>query len=221
MGVNAGELIFLGVSYERHTMIEAHIRPFYQYSLGDPLARRVGKVLSPNAITFLSALTGMGIIPFLVYNQSTFALALLIISGLLDTLDGTVARLFHKDSPYGTALDIVCDRVVEFSIVFGLFLVSPEIRAVGGFIMLGSMLVCVTSFLVVGIFSENHSPKGFHYSSGLMERPEAFFFFAAMILFPDHFQILAFLFSFLVFLTALLRMIEFKRAITRFSKRNK
>jgi archaetidylinositol phosphate synthase len=195
-------------------MIEPYIRPSYQYILGDPLARMMGKVLSPDFITLLSVLTGVGISPALFFNQPMLALVLLMLSGLLDTLDGTVARLFHKNSPYGTALDIVCDRIVEFSIVFGLFLVSPE-HAVMCFIMLGSMLVCITSFLVVGIFSKNESHKSFHYSPGLMERPEAFIFFGAMILFPGHFQSLAVLFSFLVFLTALLRMIEFKRAIQK------
>lgn len=194
-------------------MIEPYIRPSYQYVLGDPLARLMGRFLSPNAITLLSVLTGVTIIPALLFDQLRLALFFLGLTGLLDTLDGTVARLFQKDSPYGTVLDIVGDRVVEFSIVFGLFLVSPESRAVVCLIMLGSMLVCVTSFLVVGIFLKNESHKSFHYSPGLMERPEAFVFFGAMIFFPDHFQILAFLFSFLVILTAFLRLIEFKRAV--------
>jgi phosphatidylglycerophosphate synthase len=194
-------------------MIEPYIRPVYQKILGDSLAHIMGKVLSPNAITLLSVLTGVGILPALISDQPLLALVLLVFSGLLDTLDGTVARLFHKESPYGTALDILCDRIVEFSIVFGLLLVSPETRALMGFIMLGSILVCITSFLVVGIFSKNESHKSFHYSPGLMERPEAFVFFGAMILFPDYFQILAFIFSFLVVLTALLRMVEFKSAI--------
>ena len=194
-------------------MIEPYIRPLYQKILGDPLALMIGKVFSPNAVTLLSVLTGVGIIPALLSDHPTLALVLLVVSGLLDTLDGTVARLFHKESAYGTALDIIGDRVVEFSIVLGLFLVSPETRALVCFIMLGSILVCITSFLVVGIFSNNESHKSFHYSPGLMERPEAFVFFGAMILFPDHFQLLAFFFSFLVLLTAVLRMIEFKRAI--------
>ena len=193
-------------------MIESYIRPSFQRILGDPLAKLLGKIFSPNAVTILSILTGVGIFPALLFNHSTLALILLVVSGLLDTLDGTVARLFHKDTPFGTALDIIGDRVVEFAIVLGLFLISPETRALACFLMLGSMLICITSFLVVGIFSKNESHKSFHYSPGLIERPEAFGFFGAMILFYDYFQILACLFSFLVFLTALLRMIEFKRA---------
>ncbi len=196
-------------------MIEPYVRPLYQSILGDSLARVIGKFFSPNIITLLSVLTGIGIVPALVYDQQALAIVLLATSGLLDTLDGTVARLFHKCSPYGTALDILCDRIVEFSIVFGLFLAAPESRSVMCFIMLGSMLICVTSFLVVGIFSRNESHKSFHYSPGLMERPEAFIFFGTMILFPDSFQIFSSLFSFLVFLTALLRILEFKGVCQR------
>ncbi|MBY0272441.1 MAG: CDP-alcohol phosphatidyltransferase family protein [Alphaproteobacteria bacterium] len=192
-------------------MIESYVRPIYQKTFCDPLARILGKSVSPNFITLTGTLVGLTIIPALYYNFINLALAFLVITGILDTLDGTVARLFQKDSSYGTVLDIIGDRIVEFSIVLGLFLVSPEVRALECLLMLGSILTCVTSFLVVGIFSENESQKGFHYSPGLMERPEAFFFFAAMMLLPTLFSELAFLFTFLVFLTAAIRVLEFKK----------
>lgn len=192
-------------------MIESYVRPFYQKIFCDPLARILGKNFSPNTLTFLGTLVGVAILPALFYDFVSLALTLLVITGIFDTLDGTVARLFQKDSSYGTVIDIIGDRIVEFSIVLGLFLVSPETRALGCLLMLGSILICVTSFLVVGIFSENESQKGFHYSPGLMERPEAFLFFAAMMLLPTLFSALALLFTFLVFLTAAIRVLEFKK----------
>jgi hypothetical protein len=76
-------------------------------------------------------------------------------------------------------------------------------------LMLGSILICVTSFLVVGIFLENTSQKSFYYSPGLIERAEAFLFFVLMILFSKAFSILAVIFSILVFLTAALRLYQF------------
>ena len=75
--------------------------------------------------------------------------------------------------------------------------------------MLGSMLVCVTSFLVVGIFVENHTEKGFHYSVGLIERAESFLFFILMIVFPEWFGVLSLLFIILVFYTAIERLYRF------------
>lgn len=199
-------------------MIESYVRPFYQKIFCDPLARVLGKSFSPNTLTFLGTLIGVAILPALYCDFISLALALLVITGIFDTLDGTVARLFQKDSSYGTVIDIIGDRIVEFSIVLGLFLVSPETRALECFLMLGSILICVTSFLVVGIFSGNESEKGFHYSPGLMERPEAFLFFALMILFPSFFQELALLFTFLVFLTAVLRVMEFKNKMNEINR---
>jgi phosphatidylglycerophosphate synthase len=192
-------------------MIEPYIRPFYQTLLGNPLARIMGKVLSPNAVTLMGIGVGVMIVPALYYQCSVLSLILLGLSGILDTLDGTVARLFHKTSHFGSVLDIVGDRIVEFGIVLGLFLVDPEHRAFECLVMLGSIMICVTSFLVVGIFSENTSHKGFHYSPGLIERSEAFIFFGIMILIPAYFHLLALFFTFLVFLTAVMRTIEFRR----------
>ena len=109
----------------------------------------------------------------------------------------------------GAILDITCDRCVEFSIILGLYLVDPTSRPFLSFMMLGSVLVCVTTFLVVALFTPNESEKGFHYSPGLIERAEAFLFFGLMILFPPLFTPLAALFSILVFLTGLLRIRQF------------
>jgi phosphatidylglycerophosphate synthase len=148
---------------------------------------------------------------FLVLHHSYWAVALLLLSGYLDTLDGTIARLANKISPFGSGLDIVGDRIVEFAIIFALYLVNPSIRATTTILMLGSILFCVSSFLVVGIFTINDSEKGFHYSSGLIERFEAFIFFITMILLPQYFNYIGNIFALLVALTAFIRMYEFKK----------
>ena len=80
--------------------------------------------------------------------------------------------------------------------------------------MLGSILLCITSFLVVGIFTPNHSSKSFHYSPGLIERAEAFLFFIVMIFVPYYFTFFAFLFATLVALTALIRLWQFSKTQT-------
>lgn len=139
------------------------------------------------------------------------ALAMLLLSGFLDILDGSVARFKNKTSQFGAVLDITGDRLVEFCVILGLYLYEPETRSLNCLLMLGSVLLCVTSFLVVGIFTPNQTDKGFHYSPGLMERAEAFIFFFLMIACPPAFSSLSYLFSTLVFLTAFVRLWEFKR----------
>lgn len=191
-------------------MLEKYIGRPYQHAVVMPLT---GKLCQwrwhPNWITVLAAMTGMGI-PYALWQGHVYsAVVLLIISGYLDTLDGVLARAQQCQSALGATLDITCDRLVEFAIIFGLLLVSPATRAVPITLMLGSILICVTTFLIVGMFTENDTAKSFFYDVGLIERAEAFIFFALMIVFPVYFNWLAYLFSALVFLTAVLRLLSF------------
>ena len=191
-------------------MIEHHLRPRYQKYLVNPMANLLGTRINANHITWLSGLFGVLVLPALLLHQVMLAIGLLLLSGYCDTLDGTLARFNHNSSDWGSALDITIDRLVEWAVVFALWSVAPASRGLWCLLMLGSMLLCITSFLVVGIFSANHSQKSFHYSPGLMERAEAFFFFILMMLWPQAFGFLALLFTTLVTWTAVIRLMQFR-----------
>ncbi|MBI2792956.1 MAG: CDP-alcohol phosphatidyltransferase family protein [Gammaproteobacteria bacterium] len=189
-------------------MLETYLRPIYQQCLVMPIANRI-KDISADRVTLFACLTGIMVAPFLMLNLTSIALFFLLTSGFLDTLDGTIARISGKTTDLGTVYDIVSDRIVELAIIIGLFAVDPEQRGWLCLLMLGSCYICVTSFLVVGIFSPNNTQKSFYYSPGLIERAEAFIFFALMILFPSIFSWLAAIFIILVLLTSYLRLTEF------------
>ncbi|MGE3319505.1 MAG: CDP-alcohol phosphatidyltransferase family protein [Candidatus Berkiella sp.] len=192
-------------------MIENYVRPLFQKICVDPVARRCGRYATPNVITFLSFLTGVAILPSLLFDIIPIACLLLGISGYLDTLDGTVARFRQETSDIGTILDILSDRFVEAAIIIGLYAIDPSNRGLMALCMLSSVLICVTSFLVVGIFTPNHSNKGFYYSPGLIERAEAFIFFGVMFCLPNYFTELSILFSILVVLTAIIRVYQYMK----------
>lgn len=193
-------------------MLNTHERFADQYRLLNPFLRwPIWQNIHPHAITLAGCLVGIAICPLLMMHWTGWAVMALLLTGLLDTLDGAVARYFKLTSPQGAVLDIFCDRVVEFSILMGLYAVDPETRAIPVLFMLGSVLLCITSFLVVGIFTGNDSCKSFFYSPGLIERAEAFGFFFLMIFWPSLFTTLAWIFSLLVFLTALIRLWQFFR----------
>ena len=191
-------------------MIDSNYRTPYQRLIIEPLLKKAFlKGVSPLTVTLIGVASGILIPLFLYFHLSIAALAFLGISGFCDTLDGSLAR--HKDlsSPSGAVLDIVADRLVEWAILLGLFLYAPESRGLMTIWMLGSVLLCITTFLVVGIFQENASEKSFHYSPGLIERAEAFIFFSLMILFPNFFTLLALFFGGLTLLTAIIRIKQF------------
>ncbi|NGX56506.1 MAG: Inner membrane protein YnjF [Candidatus Anoxychlamydiales bacterium] len=190
-------------------MLDTSFRSFYQKVLIEPFIKfAIFKKIHPNFLTILAMITGIIASFFIAINIKYLAISLLLLSGYLDTLDGSIARKYFKTSNFGSVLDVFSDRVVEFSIMLSLYLLDPT-RAFFILIMLGSAYLCITSFLVVGIFFENKTQKSFHYSPGIMERTETFIFFFLMIIFPKYFIYLSLLFSFLVVYTALRRIFDF------------
>lgn len=192
-------------------MIEQYLRPLYQRLCVNPILPLLTTRVTPNQVTLVSGLLGLLILPAMWLNWIPVAIFLLVLSGYCDTLDGSLARLGHHSSDWGCVLDIMMDRLVEVSVLFALWVVAPNERAFGALLMMASILLCITSFLVVGLFKPNDSDKSFHYSPGLIERAEAFAFFIAMMLWPTYFSAFAFVFSLLVIWTAIHRLYEFRK----------
>lgn len=191
-------------------MIDTYFRRPYQLLLVTPLLGKLAKTgLTPLHLTLASLMIGLLTLPAIIFGYPVWAVALMVISGYLDTLDGSLARLMKTASPQGAVLDIFADRLVEISIVLGLYFYEPTSRSIVCLFMLSAILICITSFLAVGIFEENQSFKSFHYSPGIIERAEAFIFFGGMILFPSAFGLLGLLFAILVTLTGLVRVYKF------------
>ncbi|MCI5052365.1 MAG: CDP-alcohol phosphatidyltransferase family protein [Simkaniaceae bacterium] len=183
------------------------VENLYKTYIANPLVKtRLFARLHPNHLT-LAALV-LGLLTLALYKLPPLAALTLALSGILDTLDGPLARHKGLASDTGSLLDIFCDRIVELCAIFTLYAIAPT-RALPCMLMIASSLLCITSFLTVGIFSQNASEKSFHYSPGLIERFEAFLFFIAMLLVPSLFTPLAYLYSVLVLFTALSRMRSF------------
>lgn len=196
-------------------MLESYVKPYTNRWLLEPVASFSIKNISskPNLYTVWSGVCGILGCPAVYNGYIWFGILLFFISGFLDMLDGYVARKTGQSSPVGTVLDIVADRLVEFSIIFSIYLMDVESNGMYCLLMLGSVLVCVTSFLVVGMFSENNSEKSFYYSPGLIERSEAFLFFFIMLTAPASVPSVGGVFIFLVFLTTLIRLKQFIRQL--------
>ena len=196
-------------------MLETHLRPTFQKWLITPfLNLPFLQKTAPLVLTFLSGVLGILTCALIALHFRSLTLIPLILSGYLDVLDGSLARHRNCSSPKGAVFDIFTDRLVELFIILGLYFAAPETRALPIILMLGSIFLCITSFLVVGIFTENTTSKSFHYSPGLIERAETFLFFVAMILFPSLFTPLAYLFVTLVLVTTATRLHQFRKCYT-------
>jgi phosphatidylglycerophosphate synthase len=99
------------------------LRQFF-ITLFSPLARFLGRV-NPNALTVLSLLIGIlaGVSFVLTRQSAIFYLVgggLTALSGIADSLDGIVARMYSKATKTGDFLDHFTDRLVDVAILAGL-----------------------------------------------------------------------------------------------------
>lgn len=111
----------------------------------------------PNLLSLIRILL-IPVFGYLFYNdQKIAAVVVLALSGLSDTLDGTIARRFNQISALGKVLDPVADKLTQITIavmllidfrsaqnslirafgwVFLVFLIKEAIMIIGGLVML-------------------------------------------------------------------------------------
>lgn len=90
-----------------------------------------GGKLHPNMVTMFSFLGHLPIVWLIATGHLVIAGLLLIVFGLMDTLDGALARLQNRASNKGMFLDSVTDRIKEIMLYIGItyfFVYSLEPR---------------------------------------------------------------------------------------------
>ena len=134
------------------------------------------------------------------------AVLVLWFSGLLDAVDGSMARQSGASSLFGAVLDVTGDRVVELSFVWALALRHPDC-AVPLLALVSCILLSMTVFLTTGMLAQNHSSKSFYYPAGLMERTEGFVMFSLMALVQTELAGITWVFAGLILFTAIQRLL--------------
>lgn len=189
------------------TNFRKYIQPFIQYT-----ANFFIKInMSANQVTALSLILGIGS-GILIYTEHNFTCFIILwISGLLDAVDGTIARV-KGSTPFGTVMDVTFDRIVEIALIIAFSYRYPESLHALVFLC-SSIIISMTIFLTTGIMYNKSSMKSFYYQTGLMERTEGFLMFSLMILFPNFLTPITVLFTTLILYTALQRYLEAKKLL--------
>ncbi|NMH67587.1 CDP-alcohol phosphatidyltransferase family protein [Bacillus sp. RO3] len=193
-------------------MLDTHARKWVQPSIERTAKQFLKKGLSANQVTVGAFIIGSA--TGLVYYSGSpvIAVILLWLSGFLDAVDGTMARL-TKPSPFGTVMDVTFDRIVEISVILGIAFLHPDIM--WALLLLSvSIIISMTIFLTVGAVSEKQGMKSFYYQAGLAERTEGFILFSIMMLFPSFVLWTTLLFVGVELYTGLQRFLEAKRLLS-------
>jgi phosphatidylglycerophosphate synthase len=171
---------------------------------------RVG--LGANTITMAGFAIGMFAAFLIASHAYSAGLAAIIASRLCDALDGAVARL-TQPTDAGGFLDIALDFLFYASIPLAFAFADPGANALAAATLLAAFMGTATSFLAFAALAAKRSmvslaypDKSFYFLGGLTEATETFACFAAMCLWPQHFAVLAFVFSGLCAITTLTRI---------------
>lgn len=183
-----------------------------------PLTQNIAKGfnrlhITPNQVTVVGFLIGMGAIPALWQQQYYLALGLILLNRLFDGLDGALARLVGP-SDAGGYLDITLDFLFYSGIVWGFALADPSTNALAAATLIFSFVGTGSSFLAFAILaakrnidSITYPQKSFYYLGGLTEGTETIIALSVFCLFPDHFPVLAYSFAGLCWITIVSRII--------------
>jgi phosphatidylglycerophosphate synthase len=198
-------------------MLDRHLRP-----LIDPPLNRLGRRLAAagataDGVTLVGLAAGLAAAGAAATGQFGLALALILVSRLMDGLDGAVARA-RGPSDFGGYLDITADFLFYAAVPLGFVLFDPAANGLAGAFLLLSFYVNGASFLGYAILAEkrgmrtqSHGVKSLYFTAGLLEGSETILFFVALCLFPSLFAPLAWIFGALCLVTALARVLLARR----------
>lgn len=171
---------------------------------------RVG--VSANALSFTGFGLGLAAAASIAFGHFLTGLALLLLSRLMDGLDGAVARA-TTPTDRGSFLDITLDFLFYASIPLAFALHDPANNALPAAVLLTTFIGTGSSFLAFAIVAAQRNmssvefpDKGFYFLGGLTEATETLVAFAAMCLWPAWFPQVAYGFAALCALTTVLRI---------------
>ena len=167
-------------------MLDTHARRFVEPVILEFARRLHARKVTADAVTWAALLVGVGAGALTWAGHPWLAVLALWLSGFLDAVDGSLARLSDASSAWGTVLDVTFDRVVELSVLFALAVLYPDARlALVG--LVSTIVVGMTVFLTVGAVTEKKGVKSFYYQAGVGERTEGFVLLTAMLVFQERY----------------------------------
>ena len=188
-------------------------RPGWLDSLLTAIARALLRCgINANSLTYFALFSGIAAGLLFYSGRPIAALLCLALSGLADAVDGRVARLGTGSTPWGGVLDLVCDRIVEATVLLGIALPYPHVH-VPALVLAATWYVNLCVFLAVGAASERQREKVIVYSPGLVERGEAIFFAALAGLWSQWAAPVMYLYATLEVLTATQRFLAGRREL--------
>ena len=170
----------------RTALIGLHLR-FYFFWVINPLWRLLlATGLSANAVTGIAALIGAGAATAAAFGRFALAGWLFMFSGILDVLDGRLARARKEVSPAGAAIDSILDRYTDSLMLVGLGVYYRE-----SWVVLPVFLALVGTSVVPYVRAKSEA-LGFPVRDGLMQRTERIVYLGGTVALAPIFEAIVF-----------------------------
>jgi phosphatidylglycerophosphate synthase len=182
-----------------------------------PLLTKAAKALvktgvSADGLTLIGFLVGMGAAVAIAFEAYIAGLVMLLISRLMDGLDGAVARE-TTPTDRGGFLDITLDFLFYASIPLAFAIAHPTQNALPAAVLLAAFIGTGSSFLAFAIVAEKNRiastafpNKSFYFLGGLTEATETIVALSAMCIWPEAFPLIAYGFAVLCAITIVMRI---------------
>jgi phosphatidylglycerophosphate synthase len=182
----------------------------------EPIGLLLGKVFSPNTLTLFSFILGLGAIFFLYIQNLSLALTFWILNRIFDGLDGSVARLYNRQTDFGGYLDILLDFIIYAGIPIIIIIKYPTtFNFIALSIMLGIYYLNGVSWMYLSSIlekrkqgaKETKEQTSVTMPGGIVGGTETIVFYILFIVLPQYIAILFYIFSGLIFITIIQRFL--------------
>jgi CDP-diacylglycerol--serine O-phosphatidyltransferase len=110
------------------------------------------RAVAPNAVTALALCSGLSGVRFAISGQWQTAVAMVLVAGVLDGIDGRIARLLHGESRFGAELDSLSDAI-SFGVAPALILYLWSLSSLPRFGWVAALLMAVFCALRLARFN--------------------------------------------------------------------
>jgi phosphatidylglycerophosphate synthase len=166
-----------------------------------------------DALTFGGLAVGWAAAAAIAFHAPWTGAALILLSRLLDGLDGAVARA-TTPTDRGGFLDVTLDFLFYPAIPLAFAIADPASNALPAAVLIATFVGTGTSFLAFAtiaakrlMINPSYPDKSFYFLGGLTEAAETLAFFIAMCAWPQHFALLAYVFAAMCAMTIVTRLI--------------
>ena len=138
-----------------------------------PMTRAISWLgITPNMVTFANFGVNLAAAFFLAKGRLIWAGILILFAGVLDHMDGAVARMTNRARPSGALLDSVIDRYSEIAVFFGLLIYLSHLNSSYSVYGVCLIFLSISGSVLVSYIRARAEGLGIECRVGIMQRLE-------------------------------------------------